>query len=130
MNVQVAVLCDSATDYNNRLCLLGTFDTLEAQVFPVVKPQCSIALQIRWNSFDEGDHDIKVRFMNEDGAKTLEDIEAKVRVDLPEGALLIATNHIVNLQQLTFTKAGTYLITALVDNHFVAEMQLQVLHKK
>ena len=30
MTIQVAVLCDAATEYNGKLNLLGTFDTIYA----------------------------------------------------------------------------------------------------
>jgi hypothetical protein len=46
MNIQIAVLCDSAVEYQNRLCVLGTFDTIRTHQLPTTKPRCSIALQI------------------------------------------------------------------------------------
>jgi len=42
MNIQVAVLCDAATDDNGKLNLLGAFDTIYTQQLPAVHPQCSI----------------------------------------------------------------------------------------
>ena len=41
MNIQVAVLCDAATDDNGKLNLLGAFDTIYTQQLPAVHPQCS-----------------------------------------------------------------------------------------
>src|SRR5271156_3834845 len=46
MNIQVAVLCDAATDDNGKLNLLGAFDTIYTQQLPAVHPQCSIALRV------------------------------------------------------------------------------------
>ena len=34
MEVQAAVLCDSAADYRGKLCILGTFDTILASKLP------------------------------------------------------------------------------------------------
>ena len=34
MNIQVAVLCDAATDDNGKLNLLGAFDTIYTQQLP------------------------------------------------------------------------------------------------
>ena len=39
MNIQVAVLCDAATEENGKLSLLGAFDTIYAPQMPAVHPQ-------------------------------------------------------------------------------------------
>src|SRR2546425_8041034 len=39
MHVQIAALCDAATDYNGKLNLLGTFDTVLTQQMPAVHPR-------------------------------------------------------------------------------------------
>jgi hypothetical protein len=46
MTIQVAVLCDAATEYNGKLNLLGTFDTVYAAQMPAHHPQCSVATRI------------------------------------------------------------------------------------
>jgi hypothetical protein len=43
MNIQVAVLCDAATDDNGKLNLLGAFDTIYARELPAIHPQCAVA---------------------------------------------------------------------------------------
>ena len=53
MEVQVATLCDSAHDYNHKLCIMGTFDTICSTHLPVVHPQCAIALRICFKPGDE-----------------------------------------------------------------------------
>ena len=50
MNIQVAVLCDAATDDNGKLNLLGAFDTIYTQQLPAIHPQCSIALRVTFFS--------------------------------------------------------------------------------
>ena len=130
MNVLTATLCDSASVYDNRLCILGTFDTLSADTLPVIKPQCAVALQMQWGKSEEGDHNIKVRFMNEDGVQTLEELESSTSVSLPDNTFFTSTNHIVTFQQLKFNKAGTYQITVYADGNLAAEIQLQVLVNK
>lgn len=46
MDIQVAVLCDYAADYQGKLCVQGAFDTLFARQFPVVHPACALALRL------------------------------------------------------------------------------------
>ena len=127
MNIQVAVLCDSATEYQNRLCILGIFDTIRTHQLPVTKSQCSIALQILWTKIEEGPHTIKTRFMDDDGNTTLKPVNASVEVLIPPKSSFVTTNHILNIQQLKFMKTGNYLIVIDIDEEMVTEIQLQVL---
>ncbi len=127
MNIQVAILCDSATEYQNRLCILGIFDTIRTHKLPATKPQCSIALQILWTKIEEGSHTIKTRFMDDDGNPTLKPVNSSVEVIIPPISSFVTTNHILNIQQLKFTRTGNYLIVIDIDGKMVTEIQLQVL---
>ena len=127
MNIQVAVLCDSATEYQHRLCILGIFDTIRTHQLPATKPQCSIALQILWIKIEEGSHTIKTRFMDDDGNPTLKPVNSSVEVIIPPISSFVTTNHILNIQQLKFTKTGNYLIVIDIDGKMATEIQLQVL---
>ena len=127
MNIQVAVLCDSATEYQNRLCILGIFDTTRTHQLPATKSQCSIALQILWTKIEEGSHTIKTKFMDDDGNPTLKPVNSSVEVIIPPISSFVTTNHILNIQQLKFTKTGNYLIVIDIDGKMATEIQLQVL---
>jgi hypothetical protein len=130
MNIQVAVLCDSAVEYRNRLCILGTFDTIRTHQLPATKPQCSIALQILWTKIEEGAHTIKTRFMDDDGNPTLKAMNSSIKISIPPTSSFLTTNHILNIQQLKFTRTGNYLIVIDIDGNMKAEIQLQVLLKE
>lgn len=127
MNIQVAVLCDSATEYQHRLCILGIFDTIRTHQLPATKRQCSIALQILWTRIEEGSHTIKTKFMDDDGNPTLKPVNSSVEVRIPPKSSFVTTNHILNIQQLKFTRTGNYLIVIDIDGKMVKEIQLQVL---
>lgn len=126
MRVQMAVACDYAAEYNGRLCVTGTFDTINAQDLPFVKNQCSFAVQFNWGKSEEGAHKIRAHFMNEDGQQTLEDLEMDFLVYVPEEQYFTTTNHIITLQQVKFFKAGNYLVAIYLDGIVVAEIQLQI----
>ena len=127
MNIQVAILCDSATEYQNRLCILGIFDTIRTLQLPATKFQCSITLQILWTKIEEGSHTIKTKFMDDDGNPTLKPVNSSVEVIIPPKSSFVTTNHILNIQQLKFTKTGNYLIVIDIDGKMATEIQLQVL---
>src|SRR5678810_1304897 len=78
MNIQVAVLCDAATDDNGKLNLLGAFDTIFTQQLPAIHPQCSIALRITFGNEDEGNHQIKLNFVDADGQAIMPSMELPV----------------------------------------------------
>ena len=46
MDIQVAVLCDAATDYKGKMNLLGTFNSVHTRELPANYPQCSIVLRV------------------------------------------------------------------------------------
>ena len=127
MNLQIAVACDSAVEYANRLCLLGTFDTIEARAFPAIKTHCSFVFQIGWGKSEEGNHTVRVHFMNEDGQQMLDDIQSNIKVAVPAGRFFTPTNHIINIQQLKFARPGSYLAAISVDDDHLGEVQLQVI---
>lgn len=130
MEIQAAVLCDSATDYRGKLCILGTFDTIITPSLPSTHPHCSIALRIVFRDADEGVHRLKLRLINEDGQNILPNIEPEMHVKLPENVFFYSRNLIFNLQQIKFEQAGLYSIDVIIDETIVARIPLQVVAGK
>ena len=116
MNVQVAVLCDAATDDNGKMNLLGAFDTIYAQQLPAVHPQCAVALRVTFAADDEGKRKLKLNFINADGRAIMPAIEVPVAVALPDDAHFLTRNFIVNIQQLKFAEAGLYSVDVRLDD--------------
>jgi len=126
MNVQVAVLCDAATDDNGKLNLLGAFDTIYAPQMPAVHPQCSVALRVTFMSGDEGTRKLSLNFINADGRPIMQAIEVPVPVTLPDEAHFLTRNFIINIQQLKFAEAGLYSVDVRVDDQSQASIPLLV----
>jgi len=126
MNIQVAVLCDAATDDNGKLNLLGSFDTIYAPQLPAVHPQCAVALRVTFMSGDVGERKLKLNFVNADGRAIMPPIEIPVTVALPDDAYFLTRNFIVNIQQLKFTEAGLYSVDIRLDDESRANIPLQV----
>jgi len=121
MNIQVAVLCDAATETNGKLSLLGAFDTICTQQLP----QCSIALRMKFDSVEDGKHSLKLNFVDEDG-KLLITIDRQVDVVMPEDSHFITSNFIVSIQQLKFEKPGHYSIDLTLDGRLETSIPLMV----
>jgi hypothetical protein len=126
MNIQVAVLCDAATDDNGKLNLLGSFDTIYAPQLPAVHPQCAVALRVTFMSGDVGERKLKLNFVNADGRAIMPPIEIPVTVALPDDAYFLTRNFIINIQQLKFTEAGLYSVDIRLDDESRANIPLQV----
>lgn len=126
MTIQLAVLCDAATDYNGKLNLLGTFDTIFAQQFPAAHPQCSVALRIAFTKMEEGNHTLKIDFVDEDGQSIMQSVNMPVDVSLPGDATFLSRNIVLNIQQLKFAAAGLYAIEIAIDGRHEASIPLAV----
>ena len=126
MDIQIAVLCDAATDNNGKLNLLGTFDTIFTSQLPAIHPQCSIALRMTFNKVEEGHHKVRLNFVDEDGKSVMPPIEMPVDVQVPEETIFLSRNFIVNIQKLKFEKEGLYSIDIAVDGRQEGSVPLLV----
>ena len=126
MTIQVAVLCDAATDYNSKLNLLGTFDTILISQLPAQHPQCSVALRIAFDRPEEGSHRLSMNFVDEDGQPIMPPMEVPIEIVFPSDATFMSRNFVVNIQQLKFDKAGLYSIDLSMDGRPLSSIPLAV----
>ena len=128
MNIQVAVLCDAATDDNGKLNLLGSFDTIYARELPAIHPQCAVALRVTFLAGDEGKRALKLSFVDADGQAIMPGIDIPVEVTLPEDMHFGTRNFIINIQQLKFDQPGLYSVDLTLDGQPQASIPLLVKH--
>jgi hypothetical protein len=127
MNIQVAVLCDAATEDNGKLNLLGAFDTIYAPQMPAVHPQCAVALRMTFQPGDEGTRKLTLNFINADGRPIMPGIPPQpIQVTLPDDVHFITRNFIVNIQQLKFAEAGLYSVDVRLDDTSQGNIPLSV----
>jgi hypothetical protein len=127
MQLQLATLCDSASDYQGKLCILGAFDTLCAPQFPVVHPQCSLAVRLLFSTEDVGRRELVIRMIDEDGKSVMPAFTPAMDVHFPPGAVPFVTRNLVlNLQRLRFEKAGVYHFDITVDGVELISLPIRV----
>ena len=126
MTIQVAVLCDAATDYNGKLNLLGTFDTIYGPQMPTQHPQCAVAVRIAFDRAEEGLHHLKINFVDEDGQPIMQSMQIPVEAVFPADATFISRNVVVNILQLTFSKVGLYSVDLSIDERSLSSIPLAV----
>jgi hypothetical protein len=122
MQIQVAVLCDAATENNGKLNLLGAFDAICAQQLPA----CSIALRMTFNQVEEGAHKLRLSFVDEDGKPIMPGIDQSVQIAMPPDVHFVTCNFIVSIQQLRFPNPGHYAIDVALDGRQEASIPLMV----
>jgi hypothetical protein len=126
VNIQVAVLCDAATEDHGKINLLGAFDTIHTLQLPAVHPQCAVALRVTFNPGDEGPHKLKLNFVNADGHSIMPPIEIPLAVALPDDVHFLTRNFIINIQQLKFAEAGLYSVDVRLDDQSQVSIPLLV----
>jgi len=129
MDIQIATLCDFASDYNGKLVISGTFDTLAARAVPVVHPSCALALRFCFTQEDSGRHKLSINIINEDGdpldPKNMP-IEPEFEVKLPDQVPFLTRNMVMNLQGLKFPETGIYSIDIGCDGELLVRLPLRV----
>ncbi len=116
MQLLVAALCDSATDYQGKLCLLGAFDTVQFQQLPGHHPQCFIALRFVFERAESGVHTIETTFLNPDDEPIIQPITGKSTVVFPPETRFLSNNIIIMLQNVRFEKTGPHRVVISVDD--------------
>jgi hypothetical protein len=129
MDIQVATLCDAANDYNGKLCVLGTFDTIGSRSLPVVHQNCVLAMRICFRAVDEGEHDLAIRIIDADGEDVINPLPpVKFDIRLPQEVDFVTRNMIIHFQALQFSKAGTFSLEIAVDDDSLVSIPLRVIY--
>jgi hypothetical protein len=129
MDIQIATLCDHAADYNGKLVITGTFDTLAARALPVVHPACALALRFCFTAEDSGKHQLSINIINEDGESLDPNnmpIKPDFEVQMPKNTPFITRNIVMNLQGLRFPTSGIYSIDIGCDDEILVRLPLRI----
>jgi hypothetical protein len=126
MKTEIFVLCDAATDTFGKLNLLGTFDTIGVPQVPFVHPACAVALRVRFDAVEEGEHSIRLRLIDEDGHSMGPTFDGKVIVQVAPGTSYATHNAVFTMQQLLFPKLGEYTFELAIDGRHEDSLPLRV----
>ena len=115
LDIEIFTLCDAAADYQGRLNILGVFDTIFAPQLPARHPFCSVALRIRFQLTERGQHRLTLHIVDDDGNLVVLAIEGAFSVEIPGNSRIASANVVLNLGQLQFTNYGEYAINLAID---------------
>lgn len=123
MNVEIFAVCDAANDSQGKLNLLGTFDSIWAAQIPAVHPQFTVAIRLRVNRAEQGNHKVKLQLVGEQGAPAAA-TEGDFQVYASDQDPSAAVNLIIAFQHLKFEAWGIYTLTLAVDDRQRAAIPL------
>ena len=129
MDIQIATLCDFASDYNGKMVISGTFDVLAAKALPVVHPQCALAMRICLTPEDNGQHTLSINIIDADGKPIDQQkmpIKADMPIQVPDNLAFVTRNLVLNFQGLKFPSAGVYSVDILLDDELVVRLPLRI----
>lgn len=130
MRVEIFSLCDAATTDGGKLNILGAFDLIGAAKVPAVHPQCAVALRIRFDIHERGEHRVMVNFIDADGKHIIPSASGAIRIDFSGQQMSGAANLILNIQGLKLEKYGEYSIDLTIDGKIEGSLPLLVRERK
>ena len=126
MKTEIFTLCDAATEAGSKLNLLGSFDHIHARETPVTHPLCAIAIKIRFAKIEEGNHRLKITFVDADGKLVLPSLDASIAVRCGDDESTVAANVVLCIQQLKLQSFGEYSIDLAIDGRLEGSIPLYV----
>ncbi|EDY16465.1 hypothetical protein CfE428DRAFT_5996 [Chthoniobacter flavus Ellin428] len=126
LRIEVFVLCETAQEFDGRLNLLGTFETIRVAALPVVLPLLTVAIRLRYWSDEEGVHRCVIRLIDADGRPILEELCGDFVVGASNGNSSDVTNILVKLQDLCLGDEGEYGMELYLDDHLEASLPLNI----
>ncbi len=110
MQIEVFSLCDAATSGGGKLNMLGAFDTIWTKKMPVIHPQCTVALRVRFFSSEGNKHEVSVKVIDADGNHIVPPTNGAININYPEGQRSSSANLILNIQGLKLENYGEYSV--------------------
>ena len=127
MKVEIFTLCDAATvDAAGKLNILGSFDRLNAREVPIVHPHCALAIKLRFERVEEGQKQLRIAFVDQDGAAFMQNLDATAEVRFHGDDPSVTVSLALNIQQLRLPRFDEYSIDLAVDGRQEASIPLFV----
>jgi hypothetical protein len=129
MRVKVALLADySNVSREGKLNILGIFDTIYAQSFPVTHAHMQLVIRFEGGPEEAGtSRQIEVQLLSQDGTSLFR-LPGTIAVQRGESGEPVRADHILSLTNVGFAEAGRYVFEIAVDGRVEATVPLRVEH--
>ena len=126
MELLVATLCDSASESQGKLNIIGAFDAIIAQSFPAGF-SFSLALRFSFTAEDHGGHRFSIRLVDDSGEpNNSAPNESTMDVNMPPGTTGFSTQNMITPLQGSIKKTGNYHFDVHFDDRVLAHVPLRV----
>ena len=128
MKVGFAVLADGANiSREGKLNILGVFDSIQAQQFPITHPQMQLVMRFEADRAEGGrTKKVEVQLMDEDGQKLFV-LGGEFTLGTGQPGETIGSNHILTINMMKFEHPGDYEFKILINDELKAEVPLKLL---
>lgn len=124
MQVEIFTLCEAANAHGGFMNILGSFDTLRSDKYPMTCPPCAVALRIRYRPSETGEHILRINFVDDDGKHLLPSLEGHMTIMAKAGQQTYSTNMILAIGGLQIPKPGEYAIDLGIDGNALLSLPL------
>jgi hypothetical protein len=126
MKLDFAVACDYAiVDQYGKLSVMGIFQHIWVAQFPAVHPRLHLVLRLKGKRTEVGQHDVRIRLADADGAEVLSGSGTVTLAEPPAGVTEIEAGAIL-VFDVPFTRAGRYTFEITVDGDVQVAVPLTV----
>ncbi len=126
MEIEAFLLCDCATAGGGKLNVLGAFEIIWTRQMPAVHPACAVVTRARFSKIEQGQHNVRITIIDEDGNIIGPDLKDAISVKVPPNEDSIIRNLILNIHGLRFNQPGQYRVDLSIDGQQVASLPLKV----
>ena len=128
MTTEIFTFCDSATDYNGQLVIVGTFNNIYAQSFPALHPTLAFVAKV---AFDENEsreaHQFRFRIQKSDEEIVLMDTGVQAMNLQYENGKKANANILLKADNIMLPKPGVYIASLEIDNKVIKDTELSVI---
>lgn len=128
MQIDACLLCDSASDYQGKLCVLGAFDSLALPQVPAMLLHTALVLRIRFERSEQGNHPFRLTMIDADGKPIGPNLQGELHVLAPPpGIDTTVQNLILNMNGLPLPRYGSYEFNFVLDGRQVIAVPLNII---
>ena len=126
MNVDLALVCDYALiDQYGKLSVMGIFEHIWVQHFPVVHPRLHLVMRLKGRRTEIGEHKVGIRLVDEDDKEIINGDGTVTFSEPPAGVLDIEAGTVL-VFDVPFEHEGSYRFQIAVDGDEMATVALTV----
>lgn len=126
MKVDLALVCDYALiDQYGKLSVMGIFEHVWVQHFPVVHPRLHLVMRLKGRRTEIGEHQVSIRLVDEDDKEIING-DGTVNFSEPPAGVLDIEAGTVLVFDVPFEHEGPYRFEIAVDGIDLATVRLTV----